>query len=93
MSIAYVEVRSQHARGSGRNHGPDTYVAVQIVPEGTDKLVCLNRKVAQRRGIQLIHFGEGYREHRGCKSSLGRALLKAKSFAEEHNQQFQPDVR
>ena len=84
---AFVEVRSQHSRGSSSNTfgGPDTYVAVQIVPAGVERLKVLNSKFADQRGIEIIHCGEGYRNHSGPKSSLGKSLAKAERIAKEIN--------
>lgn len=61
MKEAYVEIRGQHSRGSSANQfgGPDTYVAVQIVPEGQEPLTVLNRYHAAKRGIEIKYFGEG----------------------------------
>ena len=88
---AFVEVRTQSPRGSGRNHGPDVYVAVQIVPDGVDRLKCLNRTVAEKRGIQIIHCGEGYQEHQGPRSAFGRALSKANALVEQTHQENNHD--
>jgi len=84
---AQVEVRGQHSRGANAQGfgGPDTYVAVQVVPEGVEPLRRLDRKAAARRGIELIYVGEGYDEHRGPRSSLGRAIRKATEIADRIN--------
>lgn len=84
-AIAYVEIRSQHAVGTWPRQGPDTYVAVQIVPEGVDPLIYLNKKVAANRGIEIEYFGEGYRSHRGPNSALGEAIRTAEERAAEIN--------
>jgi len=85
---AYVEVRSQKSIGAGKGTfgGPDTYVAVQIVPKNVDPLVCLNRRNAKLRGIEIIHCGEGY-SHRvkTSRSMLRQAMAEAKRIAEEIN--------
>jgi hypothetical protein len=80
---AFVAVRGQHSRGSTAHTfgGPDTYVAVQIVPVGTVPLVRLDRRAAARRGITLEYVGEGYQRHSGPRSSLGRALARAEARA------------
>jgi hypothetical protein len=77
-----LEVRSQKSRGSGHGKfgGPDTYVAVQVVPNGVEPLQALNRDVAKKRGIEIHYFGEGYNQHKGPRSALGRALADAKAF-------------
>ena len=87
QTTAYLEIRRQHSVGSsnGRFGGPDTYVTVQIVPEGVAKLTQLKRSVAEKRGIELVHFGEGYSKHRGSRSALGRAILAAEEFVEAHD--------
>ena len=84
---AYVEVRSQHSIGSsgGGFGGPDTYVAVQIVPEGQEPLKALNRKVAAMRGIKIVYCGEGYQKDRGPRSMLGRAIARADEIAADVN--------
>lgn len=84
---AYVEVRSQKSRGSGAGKfgGPDTRVLVQVVPDGEEPLKALNHRVADQRGIELIYCGEGYHKNRGPRSSLGKALAKAKGIAESIN--------
>jgi hypothetical protein len=85
---AYIEIRSQHSRGSSANMfgGPDTYVAVQVVPEGVDRLRCLNSTVAANRGIKIIYCGEGYRKNcMTSRSMLGRAIDKAESIANKIN--------
>ena len=82
---AYLEMRSQRAKGSWPKQGPDTYVAVQIVPDGAKPLVYLNRKVAKHRGIDIKYFGEGYSNHIGPKSMLGQSLSEAKAFVEKFN--------
>lgn len=84
---AYVEIRSQHSRGSVANRfgGPDTYVAVQVVPEGAERLRVLRRDLAERRGIRIEYCGVGYREHTGPRSALGRALAEARGLADRIN--------
>ena len=51
---AYVEIRRQKSRGTWPKCGPDTYVAVQVVPDNVQKLVSLQQKAANNRGITLI---------------------------------------
>lgn len=76
--LALVETRSQHARtGRSGYHGPDTYVAVQIVPHDVAPLRSLNRRHAVARGIVIIYCGEGYARHGGPRSQLGQALAYA----------------
>lgn len=77
---AYIETRSQKAKGRWPKQGPDTYVAVQLVPDGIEPLKYLNHKVAEVRGIKIKIFGEGYSRNSGPKSMLGIALKEAKSF-------------
>lgn len=83
---AYIEERSQHARGTWPHSGPDTYVAVQIVPDGVEPLQYLNRRAAERRGIEIIYCGEGYRNRCGSgRSRLDRARMKAAMIADQVN--------
>jgi len=84
---ARVEVRSKHSRGVGprRFGGPDTYVAVQVVPERVEPLRRLDRKAAARRGIELIYVGEGYAKHFGPRSTLGEAIRKATEIVDRIN--------
>lgn len=88
MAKAYVEIRSQSPKGVGSwpRTGPDVYVAVQVVPDGVDKLTVLNKKVASKRGIDIIWCGEGYSNR--CISSnsmLNIAITKAESLAKKIN--------
>jgi hypothetical protein len=88
MQQAFVEVRSQHSKGgnNGKFGGPDTYVAVQVVPAGVAKLSSLNRKIAAKRGIKIIYCGEGYSGHdKTERSGLGAAKAKAKRIAADIN--------
>lgn len=83
---AHVSIRSQPAKGTWPKQGPDTYVMVQLVPRGVQPLLCLNRRVASRRGIALIYCGEGYRERQATtRSMLGAAIAKAKAIEEAIN--------
>lgn len=84
---AYIEVRTQHAVGgsNGGFAGPNSYVAVQVVPDGEERLKVLNRQAAANRGIKIIHCGEGYAEHRGPRSMFGRAMAEAERIAAEIN--------
>jgi len=84
---AHVEVRTQRAPGKGWASGPDTYVAVQVVPEGQDRLEVLNHKSAAKRGIEIIRCGEGYAKRSGPRSSLGIAMSNAIAIAERINSQ------
>ena len=82
-STYYLEIKSQHSVGSGgagKFGGPDTYVAVQIVPQGESPLASLQRRAAKRRGIVIKYFGEGYASHRGPRSMLGKAILAAREY-------------
>ena len=63
--------------------GPDTYVAVQIVPQGAIRLRSLQEHAAKKRGIIIRYFGEGYSKHRGPRSMLGRAISRAQAFIDE----------
>jgi hypothetical protein len=84
--IAYTEVRSQSPKGTWPKSGPDTYVMVQIVPPGVQKLISLNRKVAKKRGIVLIYCGQGYRERQAtARSMLSMAKAKARRITEAIN--------
>lgn len=85
---AYVEVRSQHSVGSsvGVFGGPDTYVAVQVVPDGVARLKVLRRDIAEKRGIEIVYFGDGYhRNQRTMRSKLGSALARARAWADDYN--------
>jgi hypothetical protein len=82
---AIVEIRGQHAKGTWPAQGPDTYVAVQIVPEGVEPLVVLNRRNAKLRGIEIVYCGEGYRNRTGSRSMYGRAVEEAERIAAEIN--------
>jgi hypothetical protein len=88
MKTAHVEVRAQKSRGSasGRFGGPDTYVAVQIVPDGVEPLACLNHRNATLRGIEIIHCGEGYSDRAKTPRSMLRvALAAANAIADRIN--------
>lgn len=86
MKTAYVEIRSQHAKGTWPHSGPDTCVTVQVVPEGITPLTVLNQSVADHRGIELIYCGEGYRENqKTVRSRLGAAIAEANRVADEIN--------
>ena len=94
MKTAYVEIRGQHSRGSSSNQfgGPDTYVAVQVVPDGVERLKALNRKLAEQRGIEIIVVGEGYSKHDGPRSSLGKAIARAEEIADEINDREDQEI-
>jgi len=82
---AIAEIRSQRRRGG---HGPDTYFAVQVVPDGVQPLLSPNRKAAKRRGIEIIYCGEGYsgRQQTG-RSMYNQAKRKACEVAARINGQ------
>ena len=85
---AYVEIRRQSRRGasSGSYGGPDTYVAVQIVPEGAERLKILRRDLMKKRAIFWLYAGEGYSTNKKTsRSSLRRAIDAAQQFAEAIN--------
>ncbi len=85
-SEARVEIRSQPTKGSWPRRGPDTYVTVQVIPDGATPLTVLNRKNATDRGIRLLHCGEGYKDR--CKtdrSALGSAIRLAEALADAIN--------
>lgn len=84
---AYVEIRSQHAKGTPPRQGPNTYVAVQVVPTGATRLTYLNRSVAEKRGIEIVYCGEGYAEHTGPRSAIGQAIVEAQRIADEINEE------
>lgn len=63
------------------------YVAVQLVPEGVEPLEALRADLAERRGIQIVQCGEGYRRNDGPRSALGRARAEAERVVEEHDAQ------
>jgi len=85
---AYVEERTQKARGTWPARGPDTYVAVQIVPEGVEPLKQLNHRVADNRGIKIVYCGEGYSNRCGSgRSMLDHARAKAKEIVDSVNLQ------
>ena len=81
---ARVEVRSQPT-GSSRFSRPDTYVAVQLVPEGVEPLKQLRQDTAKKRGIEIVYFGEGYSQHTGPRSALGKALAEAREYVAKVN--------
>lgn len=83
----FIETRSQPPK-TGRSgwSGPDTYVAVQCVPEGTEPLRVLRQDTARKRGIHIKYFGEGYKRHHGPRSALGRALQAAQEWIEEQGE-------
>lgn len=86
MPKAYVEVRKQHSKGTWPKKGPDTYVAVQVVPNGETRLKVLNTVVAHKRNIRIIYCGEGYATRQKTnRSMLGYALEKAHKIAHNIN--------
>ena len=80
---AYVETRNLPLKG--RFSRPDVYVAVQVVPEGSPPLRSLRQDSAKKRGIEIVHFGEGYRRHSGPNSMFGKALAEARAYADQIN--------
>ena len=80
---AIICERCQKSRGTWPASGPDTYVAVQIVPDGVEPLRVLNRAVAAKRGIKIVYCGEGYSNRCGSgRSMLDLARDKAKEVAD-----------
>lgn len=92
-----VHVRSQHSKGSsnGQFGGPDTYVAVTMAPDNAEVPRALNQTILQRRGIKIRYFGEGYSQHRGSRSKLGRAVAWASTFVawKQHIENLWADPR
>ena len=87
-ATALYEIRSQRSIGSSAHMfgGPDTYVMVQIVPADVTALVCLNYGAAKRRGIRLIHCGEGYQKNQATgRSMLGAAIAEGVRIEREAN--------
>jgi len=84
---AFIEMRTQHSVGSGNGFGgPDTYVAVQVVPDGVERLKQLRRDTAAKRGIKIIYCGEGYSSRQATtRSMLGAAKEKARQIAAQIN--------
>lgn len=83
---AFLEIRSQHSKGTFPHTSPDTYVAVQIVPANQSRLSVLNQKVALKRGIDIWYFGEGYSNRRKTeRSMLGSAIANGERFVEKFN--------
>jgi len=85
---AEVHVRRQHSKQSRRFRGfggPDTYVAVTVALEGDVVPKYLNRDVLRKRGIMIKYFGEGYRQHHGPRSALGKAIAAATKYTNQIN--------
>ena len=83
---AYLEIRSQHSVGTWPKCGPDKYVAVQIVPDGVQKLTYLNSRIARMRGIKIVYCGEGYSNRQKTeRSMLSQAIMKARRIVNEIN--------
>ena len=87
---AYIEERQQ--KSVGRNAqgfgGPDTYVSVQVVPEGVERLKTLRHSAAKKRGIELIYCGEGYASRdKTPRSALWQARAKAAEVAARINEE------
>jgi len=91
MRKAIVEVRKQSPRGKWPKISPDIYVMIQVVPHGAIPLKRLDKKAACNRGILLLHIGEGYSQHRGKRSSLGKALEVAHKQAAMMNEVFEAE--
>jgi len=83
---AYIEVRTQPAKGTWPNRGPNKYVAVQIVPDDVKPLTVLNDSIARKRGIVIIRCGEGYHNRTGPNSMYGKALRKAQNIVNSINE-------
>lgn len=84
---AYLEIKRQRAKGSWPAQGPDTYVMVQIVPNGVKPLQNMNHKVAEKRGIILKYFGAGYGNRvTSPKSMLSVAINNGRDFCEKFNE-------
>ncbi len=93
---AYVEIRSQHSKKSSPNGfgGPDTYISVQVVPDGVERLKVLNKRAAKERGIELIYCGEGYSNRVATNQSmLNQARAEAERIATEINAEKSQAVR
>ena len=77
-------IRSQHSVGASINGfgGPDTYVTVlRAGPRNHEKFPkILNARIIDARGFTRKSFGEGYKEHTGSRSMLGRAIEKAEAY-------------
>ena len=82
---AYIEERSQKSVGTWPKSGPNTYVAVQLVPDGVPPLRYLNHKVAKMRGIQIIYCGEGYSNRDKSPNSM---LNQARDYAKKVKQKY-----
>lgn len=85
---AYLEIKRQKAKGTWPKCGPDTYVAVQVVPDNVKPLTYLNSSVARKRGIRIKYFGEGYGNRNGDNSMLGKAITKASKFVKRYNSRY-----
>lgn len=82
---AIICERRQRSKGTWPNCGPDTYVAVQIVPEGVTPLYNLNSHIAEKRGIEIIYCGEGYSDRqKTSRSSLNQARERAAEIARKY---------
>jgi hypothetical protein len=79
---AQLCIRSQHSVGASKGFGgPDTYVAViWCANDAVAMPYVLRQDVLAHRGISYQYVGEGYSQHRGPKSMLGRAIAAAKAF-------------
>lgn len=84
---AIVECRSQRSRGSsgGRFGGPNSYWAVQCVPAGVEPLKTLSHTAAEKRGIVIVHTGEGYSNRVGPRSMFHAAKIEAERIASDIN--------
>lgn len=86
---AYIEERRKKTVGTWPRCGPDTYVAVQLVPDGVKPLNYLNSKIAKMRGIKIIYCGEGYSDRdktsRSMLSQARREAEKVKGLYEQNS--------
>ncbi len=92
MARYILEVRDQpRYRNSLGFYGPDTYVAVQIVPDGVEPLLeVLDPHEAAKRGIEIRRFGDGYSYSDGPRSRLAKAIDRAEHFIAEMNTRRDP---
>jgi hypothetical protein len=87
MKVAKVEVRTKHAkRGRSGFCGPDKYVAVTVAEAGVAVPYALNEKRLRKLGVSVEYFGDGYGQHSGPRSMLGRAIAEARAFTAAINE-------
>lgn len=80
MAYTYHTVtRSQHAVGSGVAHGPDMYMAVVAIPDGSEWTPdrYLRRDTMRRHGVRYWYIGAYYGEHTGPRSAYHRLDVEA----------------